>query len=201
MAVRDYYSLLSVPRNASLREIEDAYRRLRVPGDDSPAAKDVDRAYETLRDPNQKRKYDANLADGRLARQDSRAYAEQLYAEASPSAEARAAAKAKEKKSAPALSPTTQRAILGALAFALLLVIALSVWPRYAYHFRMFEKGNHLESIHGGEFFGEVLEVEGKHVFPGGRSAPAYLVRRSSGEEQWIPKADLNRLAQIRPKK
>jgi curved DNA-binding protein len=67
MAGKDYYNILGVNRNASEREIKQAYRRLARqyhpdvnPGDTSAEAKfkQVNEAYEVLSDKEKRRKYD-----------------------------------------------------------------------------------------------------------------------------------------------
>ena len=67
MAGKDYYSLLGVNRDASEREIKQAYRRLARkyhpdvnPGDKSAEAKfkQINEAYEVLSDKEKRRKYD-----------------------------------------------------------------------------------------------------------------------------------------------
>ena len=67
MADRDYYNVLGVNRNASEKEIKQAYRRLARkyhpdvnPGDKSAEGKfkEVNEAYEVLSDPEKRRKYD-----------------------------------------------------------------------------------------------------------------------------------------------
>ena len=67
MAGKDYYSILGVSRNASEREIKQAYRRLARkyhpdvnPSDKSAEAKfkQINGAYEVLSDPEKRRKYD-----------------------------------------------------------------------------------------------------------------------------------------------
>jgi len=67
MADKDYYSILGVKRDASEREIKQAYRRLARkhhpdvnPGDRSAEArfKEINEAYEVLSDPENRRKYD-----------------------------------------------------------------------------------------------------------------------------------------------
>ena len=67
MAGKDYYQILSVSRNASEKEIKQAYRRLARkhhpdlnPGDKSAEAKfkEINAAYEVLSDPEKRKKYD-----------------------------------------------------------------------------------------------------------------------------------------------
>jgi DnaJ-class molecular chaperone len=67
MAGKDYYSILGVARNASEREIKQAYRRLARqyhpdvnPGDKSAEArfKEINEAYEVLSDKEKRQKYD-----------------------------------------------------------------------------------------------------------------------------------------------
>lgn len=67
MAAKDYYELLSVSRNASDKEIKQAYRRLARkyhpdvnPGDKSAEArfKEINAAYEVLSDSEKRKKYD-----------------------------------------------------------------------------------------------------------------------------------------------
>jgi molecular chaperone DnaJ len=67
MANRDYYQILGVNRNASEKEIKQAYRRLARkhhpdlnPGDKSAEArfKEMNAAYQVLSDPEKRKKYD-----------------------------------------------------------------------------------------------------------------------------------------------
>jgi DnaJ-class molecular chaperone len=67
MAKRDYYQILGVSRNASEKEIKQAYRRLARkhhpdvnPGDKSAEVKfkEINAAYEVLSNAEKRRKYD-----------------------------------------------------------------------------------------------------------------------------------------------
>jgi molecular chaperone DnaJ len=76
MADPDFYALLGVDRRADAEEIKRAYRRLtlelhpdRHPGDAAAAAhfRDINRAYDTLCDPDARARYDATLLQQSLA--------------------------------------------------------------------------------------------------------------------------------------
>lgn len=67
--LRDYYEVLGVPRNADTAAIKSAYRRLARrlhpdvgEGGSSEAFREVQAAFETLSDLEQRRRYDATLA-------------------------------------------------------------------------------------------------------------------------------------------
>jgi curved DNA-binding protein len=78
MAARDFYEVLGVPRTASQEEIQRAYRKLarqhhpdvnKDPGAEE-RFKDISEAYDVLRDPNTRRRYDAFGADFRQVPED-----------------------------------------------------------------------------------------------------------------------------------
>lgn len=63
MAKRDYYEVLGVSKNASADEIKKAFRRLAVQhhpdrGGDETKFKEVNEAYEVLKDPSKRQRYD-----------------------------------------------------------------------------------------------------------------------------------------------
>ncbi len=63
MAKRDYYEILGIGKNASPDEIKKAYRRLAVQhhpdrGGDEAQFKEVGEAYEILKDPSKRQRYD-----------------------------------------------------------------------------------------------------------------------------------------------
>lgn len=64
MAKRDYYEILGIGKNASADEIKKAFRRLAVQhhpdkeGGDEAKFKEVNEAYEVLKDPSKRQRYD-----------------------------------------------------------------------------------------------------------------------------------------------
>ena len=72
MAVKDYYNLLGIPKNAPDKDVKSAYRRLARkyhpdvnPGDKSAEArfKEINEAFEVLSDPDKRRKFDQYGSD------------------------------------------------------------------------------------------------------------------------------------------
>ncbi|HET9480841.1 MAG TPA: DnaJ domain-containing protein [Candidatus Polarisedimenticolia bacterium] len=79
-----------------------------------------------------------------------------------------------------------------AACIVLLLGILVFVWvPLYGSWFRSFSAGDRLVERNGSAF-GLVVKTEDSHQFPGGATAPAYLVELSTtGEMRWYPASDL----------
>ena len=72
MAVKDYYSLLGIPKDAPDKDVKSAYRRLARkyhpdvnPGDKAAEArfKEINEAFEVLSDPDKRRKFDQYGSD------------------------------------------------------------------------------------------------------------------------------------------
>ena len=72
MAIKDYYNLLGIPKNAPDKDVKSAYRRLARkyhpdvnPGDKSAEArfKEINEAFEVLSDPDKRRKFDQYGSD------------------------------------------------------------------------------------------------------------------------------------------
>jgi hypothetical protein len=85
-------------------------------------------------------------------------------------------------------TPALLFASLGALAG----VVAFLVWPLYGYHLRSFEANDRLVEERTGRPYGTVLDVSERHVFPNGKSGPAYRVRLAEGgSEVWLPATDV----------
>lgn len=64
MAKRDYYEVLGIPKSASADEIKKAFRRLAIQhhpdkeGGDETKFKEINEAYEVLKDPSKRQRYD-----------------------------------------------------------------------------------------------------------------------------------------------
>jgi len=69
MVRKDYYLVLGIPREASERHVQQAFRRLakehhpdRVGPESTPRFQEIAAAYEVLSDPEKRRDYDAGLS-------------------------------------------------------------------------------------------------------------------------------------------
>lgn len=81
--------------------------------------------------------------------------------------------------------------VLAACVVLLVAVLGLVWVPLYGSRLRSFEAGDQLVDLTG-HAFGVVVESQDRHPFPGGESAPAYLVELSSNRElRWYPASDL----------
>lgn len=78
-------------------------------------------------------------------------------------------------------------------AIAVLVVVFVTLWlPGIQMRNKKYGPGQELVTVAGRQPFGTVVRFERQHSFPGGVTAPAYLVRMAgTGSEQWLPEIDL----------
>lgn len=160
-----FYRTLGVPIDASREEIQRAYERLEEmpPGLRSCTMGQLSRAYSVLMDEACRRSYD--------------------QIEMAPR---QTIVRRKRRKSLLA----DPRVLVACIV--LLVGILTFVWyPLYGGRLRSFSPGDRLVDLQGASF-GVLVEIDETHRFPGGITAPAYLVEMSSSKElRWFPADDI----------
>lgn len=192
MEIRDYYTVLGVSREANLMDIENAYNALKQKARTDPKidAGELDKAFEVLKSPNLKRKYDADLSDGKIGK---------YHPEALPKKEEPPEpymVQRRKRKSA-LRNPLVAIPLLLGLLIALMGVLYwqfghLVFSPTYS-------KDTYLMERRTGSEFGKVLAYESAHAFPGGQVFPAYQLRLASDALVWYRKDEINRLCKPSP--
>jgi curved DNA-binding protein CbpA len=186
MAIKDYYSLLGVTHDATLMDIEEAYAKTREKArmDRNIDFEPVLKAYETLKDPNLKRKYDSDLADGLLSK---------YHPEAKPTKtepERFDFTKRKEKRimANPAIGISLLLGLLVVMAAILYWQFGSLIFsPTHA-------DGTELVNRHSRATFGTVVDYHSSHQFPKGTTMAAYQIRLASGNVVWMRKDEINRI-------
>ena len=193
--LKDYYAVLGVTRNATLHEIEQSYirQRSRLGSPGVPALSEIEQAFQVLRQPSLKRRYDAALAKGRMLSVPEQE-PQQVPGDARRPEPARSD---QESADTGVFSDSARLVLLAASGVALLLVLYLGVWPHVSWHFKVYAPGTELERVDGMEL-GVVLEYDSSHDFAQGRSASAYRIRLPDGKESWIPRKEVNLMSKPR---
>lgn len=186
-ADKTYYEILGIKPDAAKPEIDRAYLALKT-GSQLQAEQlwALERAYVSLSDPNLKRKYDAE--------QLQRSETNQTRQTRQSSSRGRERAPVD-----PIVAARRARLVLAVSGLAFALVIYTQVWPHFAVRYRTFPTGTVLVQVVNSQPFGTVVSFEGSHRFPQGKVAPAYLLRLVNGEERWLPKLEVNALAEPAP--
>lgn len=88
------------------------------------------------------------------------------------------------------------------LVAAVVILIGIFVWlwlPEIRKRNKSFSTGQTLVETRTNRVFGEVIRFEARHEFPGGVTAPAYLVKLGEhGSERWFPAIDLQATCDVR---
>ena len=162
-----FYDSLNISHRASQDEIRLAYVMLKQANAQkgkTPPPK-VQEAYETLRDPKQRKVYDAGpeSAFNVLKRSDG-------------------------------TSRLNSVPLLISLSAVLVLALIITVGPMIKVHFTEYAVGDQLYWTASSRPFGSVVTFEEKHAFPDGVVMPAYQVRPASGGIlEWHSAKDLHR--------
>jgi curved DNA-binding protein CbpA len=170
-SIKEYCEILGVSPNASPDEIRLAFVLLKRESQTSgsPPLRDLQEAYQRLTEPNRK--------------------------------DVSARAPQRTGPGADTLSRSSVSALLilaGAFA-ALVVVLALYVYPMYGYRLKHFGPDSMLLEARTGRPFGTILEVQAAHAFPNGSVGPAYRLRlEPDGRESWLPQNDVHYLCQQR---
>ena len=97
-----------------------------------------------------------------------------------------------------AISRFNSSVLLLVLLVVFLIVVAVAKGPDMRAALISFHQGDHLYLVEDGSSLGTVVAYEGGHRFQNGALAPAYLLQRAGGGEEWYPAGDLARISKAR---
>ena len=167
------YRALNVSADASVEEILLSYRFLKQAFRERRTKLNIgliQEAYETLSDQEKRSEYDV------------------LSRPAAPTASARRGA----------VSRFNSPVLLLCLIVVFIVVLAVVKGPDLRAAFISFRQGDQLYLMEDDGSLGTVVAYEGDHRFHNGVLAPAYLLRREGGGEEWYPARDLARISKAR---
>ncbi len=174
MAKNTYYDMLGLGKKFSPAEIDEAFEKIKQKIRYDPALKiDLyEKAYQTLRDPQKRKKYDELLARADVMRS--------INSGMSSSSSSK-----KESKTA------SERYGFYIIAVILLsLIFLVFVLPKLNL-FNSFQVGDTLYYGTNGKVFGKVKGQSGSHLYSSGVSLPSYEIETPEGVVKWIPKSEV----------
>ncbi|MCZ6650129.1 MAG: hypothetical protein O7F11_08895 [Acidobacteria bacterium] len=178
MSKRDpqgFYRALNISAHASAEEILLSYRFLKQTFRERRTKLDIgliQEAYETLSDQERRSEYDVLSRPG--------------------------AGTARTRARNGTVSRFSSPVLLLCLMVVFIVVLAVVKGPDLRAAFISFHQGDQLYLMEDDSSLGTVVAYEGDHRFHNGVLAPAYLLRRAGGHEEWYPARDLARISKAR---